>query len=45
LPEECGDCCYRYKCMGGSRYFAKLFYDSYSAKDPLANPENKKLYI
>ncbi len=39
MPKECKGCFYRYKCKGGSRYFARLFNGSYNAKDPLAVPE------
>jgi len=37
LPQECQACPFIFKCRGGSRQAAKLFFDRYDAADPLAN--------
>jgi radical SAM protein with 4Fe4S-binding SPASM domain len=36
LPQECGDCVFKYKCRGGSRSEAKMAYGRYDSPDPLA---------
>ena len=40
LPKECQDCNFRFKCCGGSRYAAKLVFNSWRAPDPLADYKN-----
>lgn len=35
VPQECKSCKYLEKCRGGSRFAAKIAYNSYRAKDPL----------
>ena len=40
LPKECASCNFRFKCRGGSRYEAKIAFDSYRALDPLARPKH-----
>ena len=37
VPKECKDCQYLEKCRGGSRFAAKIAFNSFKAKDPLAN--------
>lgn len=36
VPEECKNCQYIEKCRGGSRFAAKIAFNSFKAKDPLA---------
>lgn len=38
-PTRCQKCRYYERCLGGSRFAAKLIYDDYTQMDPLANPD------
>jgi len=42
LPEKCDACPFVFKCRGGSRRAAKLFFGDYRQSDPLANFKNVK---
>jgi len=37
VPKECKNCQYIEKCRGGSRFAAKIAFNSFKAKDPLSN--------
>ena len=37
LPQECKNCQYIEKCRGGSRFAAKVAFNSFKARDPLAS--------
>lgn len=43
LPKECDGCPFVFKCCGGSRQAAKLFFGDYNKPDPLANFKNVKI--
>lgn len=45
LPKECNDCFYKDECMWWSRMDANIYNWSYWALDPLADLNNKKIWI